>query len=310
MNTPVTSDEKMTAALVHGSVFLVFLGPVIPVLIWVSQRKKSKYVSFHALQAMGYQALIFWLWAVVAILIGLLARVLVFPLGFFLQRSGNPAATIFFAQIFVFVSIFGALGAIFLTGIAGAIFCLLGRDFRYPIMGKWLEQYLSYEPGSESEMDEAHEDQWVAAICHATIITRLWGIITPLIVWFTQEERSASLRFQSMQALIYQGIAIAAYFIGFILYMVSFFGMFFMMTTTEIMNRGKDMQGPGAVMMVIVFGVIMVFWLLFVIVLPLYYLLAGFASLRVARGHHFRYPLLGKLIEKRMEKPQQLEPMP
>jgi hypothetical protein len=43
------------------------------------------------------------------------------------------------------------------------------------------------------------------------------------------------------------------------------------------------------------------------IVMPIYYLLAGLASFRVIRGHQFRYPILGYLIEKRMGAPQSLE---
>ena len=90
MNTEPTSDEKITAALVHASVLLLFLGPIVPVLIWTSQRRKSKYVSFHALQAMGYQALIFWLLIPIWILIALLSVVLILPLSFFVAKSGHP----------------------------------------------------------------------------------------------------------------------------------------------------------------------------------------------------------------------------
>ena len=57
-----TSDEKVLAALAHASVLFAFFGPVGPTLIWAFQRNKSKYVRFHALQAMGYQALTFWAW--------------------------------------------------------------------------------------------------------------------------------------------------------------------------------------------------------------------------------------------------------
>ena len=57
-----TSDEKVMAAIAHASVIFAFFGPVVPSLIWAYQRNKSKYVRFHALQAMGYQALTFWAW--------------------------------------------------------------------------------------------------------------------------------------------------------------------------------------------------------------------------------------------------------
>ena len=202
------------------------------------------------------------------------------------------------------------MGLVFLTGIVGGIFCLAGRDFRYPVFGKWLERYLTYDANPKSQMDEEHEENWVAGICHATIISRLWGIVTPLVVWFTQKERSARLRFQAMQAVIYQGTGLAAYLIGIVLYMVAFFGMMFMLVIGGVMSGGKDIQGPGAVMLVVFFGVLMLFWFLFAVILPIYYLLGGFAGLRLMQGHPFRYPILGKIIEKRMETSQNPEPMP
>src|SRR6266536_3528452 len=109
--------------------------------------------------------------------------------------------------------------------------------------------------------------------------------------WFTQHERSAELRFQSLQASIYQGIAFLAYMVGMLLYMFSFFAMFFSLFAASMTNHGKEIQGPGAVAMLIFVGLMMIFWLAFIIVTPLYYLLAGFGSLRVIRGHHFRYPI-------------------
>src|SRR5512145_2488025 len=100
MNTAASSDEKIMAALAHGSVFLMFLGPVVPVILWASQRKKSKYVSFHALQAMGYQALIFWLWIAVMLLITVLSVVILIPLsGVFMRNPRDPAIFPFLFQI-------------------------------------------------------------------------------------------------------------------------------------------------------------------------------------------------------------------
>ncbi len=137
-----TSDEKIMAALSHGSVFLMFLGPVVPAMVWAFQRKKSKYVRFHALQAMGYQALLFWLWIVITILIMGLAMCLIFPLSIFVTAKSHntmPAAMLGF-QFLIFLLMFGSIGLFFLTGIIGAILCVLGRDFRYPVIGNRLER--------------------------------------------------------------------------------------------------------------------------------------------------------------------------
>ncbi len=43
-----TSEEKVLAALAHGSVLFAWFGPIAPTILWVTQRNKSKYVRFHA----------------------------------------------------------------------------------------------------------------------------------------------------------------------------------------------------------------------------------------------------------------------
>ena len=55
-------DDRIWVAIVHGSAFLVFFGPIIPVILWFTHRKKSAYVAFQALQAMIYQSLFLWTW--------------------------------------------------------------------------------------------------------------------------------------------------------------------------------------------------------------------------------------------------------
>jgi uncharacterized Tic20 family protein len=309
MSTPPTSDEKIMAALAHGSVFMAFLGPLIPVGVWAFQRKKSKYVTFHALQAMGYQALMFWVLIVVVFLLVLLMSCLIVPVSIFMMRdSQNAVFGPLLAQIFMILVIFASMGLFFLSGIVGAIFCLLGREFRYPLIGKWLERHLPYS--AESPIDEAQEDQWVAGICHATTILQFWGAITPLLVWFTQKERSARLRFQAMQAFFYQLIAFIAYMIGIGLYMALVFGMFLILLAASLLNGTGKVEGPAAFLMVIFFGVVMLFWLVSLILAPLYYLLAAFASLRTIQGRPFHYPLLGRILEKRQQRPQPVELAP
>lgn len=45
VNTFPTSDEKIMAALAHGSIFFAFLGPIAPVAIWAAQRQTIKICS-------------------------------------------------------------------------------------------------------------------------------------------------------------------------------------------------------------------------------------------------------------------------
>lgn len=308
MNTAASSDEKILAALAHSSVFLMFLGPVVPAILWASQRKKSKFVSFHALQAMGYQAFYFWLSIVLWLLVMLFFICLIPAFGIFIESSRDPAMVPFLFQLPIFLLVFGFLGLFFVLGLAGGISCLLGHDFRYPILGKWLERYLGYDTNPESQLVEAQEDHWVAAICHATAIFQLWGIVTPLIVWFLQKERSARLRFQAMQAFIYQGVAFVIYMLGMAVYMLFFFGMFLLLILGGTESANNALQGPGNFILAVFLVTMFIFWIVIAVGTPIYYLLAGLASFRVLRGHHFRYPILGKIIEKRMNAPRHLEP--
>jgi uncharacterized Tic20 family protein len=250
---------------------------------------------------MGYQALMFWLWIVVMILVVGLGTCLVVPLSIFLMRdSQNSVFAPFVFQMILVFSILGLIGLFFLAGIIGAVFCLLGRNFRYPVIGTWLERHLPYREELESPIDETQEDNWVAGICHATAILQFWGIVTPLLVWFTQKERSARLRFQSMQAFVYQLIALIVYLAGMALYMLSFFGMFFLPFLAGVSSEGGEIQGPAGLLMLGFFVIIMIFWLASMILVPVYYLLAGFASLRLIQGRHFHYPILGGILERRM----------
>lgn len=302
MNSTPTSDEKVMAALSHGSIFLAFVGPVVPLGIWMSQRKKSKYVCFHALQAMGYQVLMFWLYIVVTLVIAVLGACLLLPFSFFLMQDSDSAilGPLVF-DVILFLGMFGSLGVLFLTAIFGAVSCLLGREFRYPLIGKWLERHLPYDPASEAEIDEVQEERWVAGICHATAVLQFWGIATPLIVWFSQKERSARLGFHSMQAFVYQGIALAAYLAGMVLYVIMTFAIVLIPIAAGASSAGRNAQGPVLGILLVFFGMVMIIGLGMMILLPLYYLLAGVASLRVIQGKPFRYPLIGGLLKKWMK---------
>jgi len=54
-NSLPNQNDKIMAALGHISVLLPLLGLIAPIIIWTTQKEKSKYVSFQALQAIAYQ---------------------------------------------------------------------------------------------------------------------------------------------------------------------------------------------------------------------------------------------------------------
>jgi len=303
-----TSDEKVLAALAHASVLFAFFGPVGPTLIWVYQRNKSKYVRFHALQAMGYQSLAFWaffLGIFIAIFGGIIISIIIASISNF--GKSDMSTFPFILQPIIMLGIFGLWGLFFLVGVIGAVFCMINRDFNYPLIGHWLKKKLFGGQITETEMEE-WEDNWVSGICHSTAILQLWGIITPLIVWFSQKERSVKLRFQALQAIIYQLSAFVAYMVGMAAYMAFFFIMFAGVavfgTTAPSTSTHTDLPPAVGIIFLIFLGIFMIFWLLFMLATPIYYLLAAVASIFTIRGKNFKYPILGGIITKRMNMPK------
>ncbi len=290
-------EERLWAAGAHLSAPLAIMGPIVPLLVWMSQRERSKYVRFQALQAMGYQALLFWMWRR-----GGPGRTLVLIIGRPQAVCGRepPGALAEGAMVLVMqLLVWGTIGLFFFSffaiGVLGALFCLLGWDFRYPILGGWLERNLC----AGEDVDEVQEERWLAAVCHACAILLMWGAVVPLVVWVTQKGRSAFLRFQALQALIYQAAMLAAYFIWMFLYALGGFAMMFFIA---IAVAGAPAEtGPFVVLFAIFIGVFMLAVLAVDVLVPAYYLAAAVGSVRCLRGHMFRYPLLGKWLEGRME---------
>src|SRR5512141_2065517 len=60
--TMPTQNDRIMAALAHATAILPVTGVIAPIVIWVTQKDKSEYVAFQALQAIAYQLLIILGW--------------------------------------------------------------------------------------------------------------------------------------------------------------------------------------------------------------------------------------------------------
>jgi uncharacterized protein DUF4870 len=144
----VTSDERILAAVAHGSIILVGWGIIATTVLWITQRQKSAFVAFHALQALLYQLLQTICIAIVIplaalIFIGVIAAIALATA----SRSAGPDPALFILAQFAFIgSIFCGFGLYALLGIVGAVWMLLSRDFYYPLIGRRMKRFLSAEP--------------------------------------------------------------------------------------------------------------------------------------------------------------------
>ncbi|HEY76745.1 MAG TPA: DUF4870 domain-containing protein [Thermoflexia bacterium] len=127
------SDERTWAMLAHLTVLLNpisgLMGVVGALVIYLVFQNRSRYVAYQSLQAVVFQ-LIFWVgggilagitWAASALLSVVLVGLLCFPVALILTLV--------------------PLGAI-VYGIIGGIQCSQGQDFRYWLIGDWVQNAL------------------------------------------------------------------------------------------------------------------------------------------------------------------------
>lgn len=128
------SEERQWAMFAHLGVLanLVtgFLGPVVPLVIYMIYKDRSRYVAYQSLQALIFQ-LIWWVggsiltgvaWFVTSILSAVLIGILCIP----------------------FACVFSAMPLVALGyGIYGGIQTSQGQDFKYWLVGDWVRKTLT-----------------------------------------------------------------------------------------------------------------------------------------------------------------------
>ena len=140
----IEQNERLLAALAHGSVlFAIFTngigGIAAALVIWLTQKEKSEYVRFQALQALVYQALIFivtmglWFCWGMSWLVLLMPPLIANPGAY--QTTPPPGLWVGLSLIAVPVCV-GLLTLVY--GLWGAVRCLSGADFRYLVIGNWV----------------------------------------------------------------------------------------------------------------------------------------------------------------------------
>ncbi len=150
---PSSGDDRAWAAIAHASALVTVLfgvltggalclvGPIVPLVIWLVFREKSKFVARHALQATIFQALV------------VLATIAVGILGLVVVVAAWVGASVLMAAVVGICLIPIALALTLLWGVVtlglpvaalvyacyGAYEVAEGRDFRYWLVGNWVD---------------------------------------------------------------------------------------------------------------------------------------------------------------------------
>jgi uncharacterized Tic20 family protein len=146
-HAPLSSDEKLMGAIPH------LFGLLVALVMWMMQKDKSRFVKFQALQALVFDV-------VVMIVMGVLFACLFGVM--FLGTFGSMVMTVeaasspdemapFFMLPFmfpftIFACVFPFSFFLLIVRIVAAVSVLGGRNFRYPILGSWVEKFLDEKP--------------------------------------------------------------------------------------------------------------------------------------------------------------------
>lgn len=299
MTTKPSTQERTWAALAHLSALGMGVGLPLPIVGWSENRRKSSYVAFQSLQALGYQTLGFTIWILAA-----LVFMVVSSIGFLasVQTIDTLEADLNAWTAGYSLFIFGLIALYFAPAILAAVACALGMDFRYPLMGNRLARYLGYDPFRAADeplwLNEEHEDRWVAAMGHFAVIIVLWGLLAPIVAWAMGGKRSPFLKFQSAQTVVYQAGTLVLYFVAGFFYI---FGLVVFFLTIGFQGD-VALDSSGGMVGAIVFLVSLFIAMLILLAVPLLHILGQWAGYRVLKGDEYRYPIVGRLVEKRIGK--------
>jgi len=140
-------NDRIMAALAHVTVIVPMMGVIAPIVIWATQKDKSELIAFQALQAVVYQLTLVLIWFIgMACYMCSFFGIFIFAIPF--SSSGGPndfpfeALGAFFPFLIMGLMLLG--GVIYIIyGLVAAFLVLQGKDFRYILIGRRLEQYLS-----------------------------------------------------------------------------------------------------------------------------------------------------------------------
>ena len=133
----LTSEERLMAMLSHLS--LLFGGIVLPIIFWATQKDKSRFIRYHALQSIFFQIAYIVILVILIVALSLLAIFFGVGLGIFTATASSdpdafPLLLVLFIILFyaaVIISAFGLMGySIYL-----AVKSYLGSYIKVPIIG-------------------------------------------------------------------------------------------------------------------------------------------------------------------------------
>jgi len=135
------SESRLLGALAHAAIIVQGVGIIAGILVYINQRDKSRFAAFQALQAAVYQ-----MFAMIVIVGGWIIWTACYTLSFIpiIQLAETnpdaPPPAFFWISMGSMIIPIGLMMVLGLYGLIGAIRVWQGHNFRYAVIGGWLER--------------------------------------------------------------------------------------------------------------------------------------------------------------------------
>ena len=136
-------DERMMAGLAHASIAVFGMGIIGSVVLWASEKEKSRFVATQALQAMVYHIIGFCIFVVSMGCWLLLYFASFIPLMVSATQGSDEVPLVFIMAMVLMVVPLIFMGVWIAGGLWGAVRAFQGREFRYLALGDWVERWMA-----------------------------------------------------------------------------------------------------------------------------------------------------------------------
>lgn len=127
-----SSEEKILGGISHLGILFSWIGIIVALVIFVTQKDKSSFVGNHAKQALGYQICLLVLFSILSFFVagGVMSSIIM----------GGPGALSFISAAGTF-GIFSLLRlAIIIYAVVAAFNAFTGKLFKYVLIGDFVDQ--------------------------------------------------------------------------------------------------------------------------------------------------------------------------
>jgi len=143
----------------------------------------------------------------------------------------------------------------------------------------------------ERSAQPIQDERIMAAISHASIIAGGFGIVAAAVIWLMQRDKSSYVRFQALQATVYQFVGMLA-----LLLTWACWGCFYALSFVPMMRDPQGFEDAPPP----IFWISLASMVVPLVIMGLWWLYGLYGGLRTLQGRDFQYLGLGSMVRRYM----------